>query len=171
MQSRLSIVCKFLASGLGLGLIPVAPGTFGSLIAVALFYLLRYKLGWSLEMFQRFSLVVAAASIPIAHVAEKAFGGKDPGKIVIDEVAGLLFCYMFVPYSNFNLLLGFILFRILDVAKIFPARWAQDNFKGGLGVVADDLVAGLQGALILTFFPAMLRWVGMAQEWLRRYGA
>lgn len=151
-------IIKFLAAGLGLGFMPLAPGTFGTLLGSLLFYLLRDR---PQLWFIYFSLAVAVISIVIAHLAEKAFKQKDCQKIVIDEVAGVLFCYAFVSYSVFNLVLGFILFRLFDVAKLPPARQAQDKLKGGLGVVGDDLVAGIQGGLLLLAIPYLLKWAGV----------
>lgn len=137
---------RFLAAGFGLGYIPKAPGTFGTILGSLFFFLFRHQ---SMAWFFIFSLAIAVFSILIAHLAEKSFREKDCQKIVIDEVAGVLFCYMLVPFSIFNLVMGFILFRLFDVIKIFPARWAQDKFPGGMGVVGDDLVAGLQAGVLL----------------------
>lgn len=147
---------RFLATGLGLGYMPVAPGTFGSLLGAVLFYFLRDQpKTWFIE----FALVFALISIVIAHLAEKSFKQKDCQKIVIDEVAGILFCYAFVSYNMYNLVLGFILFRLFDIAKIFPANHAQNKLVGGLGVVGDDLVAGIQGGIILYYLPQLIQWV------------
>jgi phosphatidylglycerophosphatase A len=147
---------RFLAAGLGLGYAPIAPGTFGTVLGSIIFYFIRNQSqDWILD----FTLGAAAISIVIAHLAEKSYGTKDCQKIVIDEVAGVLFTYMFVDYSVVNLVLGFLFFRFFDVAKIFPARWVQDHFKGGLGVVADDLVAGLQGGALLYALPWLVKFV------------
>lgn len=154
-------VIRFLGAGLGLGYIPLAPGTFGTVLGSVLFYLLR---SYSQLWFIKFALIFAVGSIIIAHLAEKGFKEKDCQKIVIDEVAGVLFCYAFVKFSIFNLVLGFILFRLFDVAKIFPAKQAQDKLKGGLGVVGDDLVAGIQAGLILYFLPWLMKWTGVGLE-------
>lgn len=162
-------IVRCLASGFGLGYVPVAPGTFGTVFGTALFFLLRYQFPHSVEWFVRFSMVVAALSFGIAHLAEKSYGRKDSQHIVIDEIAGVLVCYMFLPYSTFNLVMGFILFRLFDVAKIFPARWCQDNLPGGFGVVADDLVAGAQGGLILYYLPQILQKVGDAVAWAHKF--
>lgn len=147
-------IIRFLAAGLGLGYSPVAPGTFGTVLGSMIFYLIRNQ---PQDWIFKFALATAAISIVIAHLAEKSYGTKDCQKIVIDEVAGVLFTYMFVGYSVVNLVLGFLFFRLFDVAKIFPARWAQDHFKGGLGVVADDLVAGLQGGALLYALPWLIK--------------
>lgn len=156
---------RFLAAGFGLGYAPVAPGTFGTLFGCALYYYYRaHSVAWMI----RFSLILALISIVIAHLAEKSYGKKDCQKIVIDEIAGVMFCYMIVPYSVFHLVLGFLLFRLFDVAKIFPANWAQDHLPGGLGVVGDDLVAGLQGAILLFGLPFLVGWTNVLLQWFHR---
>jgi phosphatidylglycerophosphatase A len=151
-----NFVIKFFASCFGLGYVPLAPGTFGTLVGCLLYFQFRlHSVLWMIK----FAAGVALVAIVIAHLAEKSYGKKDCQKIVIDEVAGVLFCYMFVPFSVFHLVLGFILFRFFDVVKLPPANWAQKYLPGGLGVVADDLVAGLQGAAILYFLPHIIFWV------------
>lgn len=150
---------KFLASGLGLGLLPKAPGTWGSLWGPVIFYLYRAK---PQIWFIKVSVVVTIISIIIAYLGEKAFRGKDAQQIVVDEIAGILICYSFVGYSIPNLVLGFIFFRLFDVAKIFPADWCQNKLKGGLGVVMDDVVAGLQGGALLYLLPKIYLWVKSA---------
>ncbi|MBF0107208.1 MAG: phosphatidylglycerophosphatase A [Deltaproteobacteria bacterium] len=156
---------RIIASCFCLGYIPFAPGTFGTLAGSVLFYFLRHHTtGW----FVLFVLVFAVAAIIVSHLAEKAFKQKDCQRIVIDEVAGVLCCYALVPYSPLNLVLGFILFRIFDIAKLPPARQAQDRLYGGLGVVMDDLVAGLQAGLILLFLPMLIKWAEAALIWLER---
>lgn len=143
MKQRL---IKMIATGLGAGHLPNAPGTFGSLWGVVLFWALQ---DLSCSLFVTITLLITGIAILAADRAEKIFDQKDCQKIVIDEVAGQLFVYLFVPFSWVNLLLGFLLFRLFDVIKIFPANWAQNKLKGGWGVVGDDVVAGIQGGLIL----------------------
>ncbi len=145
-------IIRFLASGFGLGFIPVAPGTAGSLLAVGIFYALRH---WPHHDFFNLMLVVAVLSIIIAHLAEKSFGESDCQKIVIDEVAGLLLTYTFVSFSYYHLIMGFIFFRLFDASKVFPANVVQDKVSGGLGVVLDDLVAGVQAGLLLAYLPRL----------------
>jgi phosphatidylglycerophosphatase A len=147
---------RFIAAGFGLGFIPVAPGTFGTLLGVAIFYVLRSPQSTYLitsMMFIKVTVGITLVSFVIAHLAEKSFKQKDAQQIVIDEVAGVLCTYAFVSFSVFNLVLGFLLFRLFDIAKIFPANLAQDKLKGGLGVVGDDVVAGLQAGVILYYLP------------------
>lgn len=146
---------QLLATGFGLGYLPLAPGTFGSLPGVLLFFLFRHH---SL-IFLVITILVSVLGVGIATRAENIFGEKDSGKIVIDEIAGQLITYLFVPFSWIYLVIGFVLFRIFDIVKPFPARWAQDNLPGGLGVVADDLVAGLQAAILLWIIDLVLKMV------------
>jgi phosphatidylglycerophosphatase A len=146
-------IIRFLGAGLGLGYLPLAPGTFGTLLGCVFFYVFRFQ---SQEFFVKMTLGVVLVSIVMAHLAEKIFKTKDCQKIVIDEVAGVLVCYAFVGYSVYHLVLGFLLFRLFDVAKIFPARWCQDHLGGGLGIVGDDVIAGLQGGVILKYLPLIV---------------
>jgi phosphatidylglycerophosphatase A len=157
---------KILATGLGLGYMPVAPGTFGTLLGVLAFYLLRFQ---PHNLYLEIVLVVSVVAIVVSHQAEKVFKSKDCQKIVIDEVAGVMLCYAFMPYSLQSLVWGFILFRLFDIAKIFPANYCQDNMQGGLGVVCDDLVAGIQGGLILHFFPQIMHWASVGLSYVNRW--
>ena len=106
------------------------------------------------------SLVLALVAVSVlgtwaADVAERALEVKDPGAIVVDEVAGMTLSVLLVPLTPAALVAGFVLFRIFDVAKPFPANVAQ-RLPGGVGVMLDDLVAGLYALLLLLF----ARWIG-----------
>ncbi|MBX7148869.1 phosphatidylglycerophosphatase A [bacterium] len=136
----------FLATGFGAGYFPKAPGTIGSLWGV-LFAFLLYPLPLVVRVV--ITIVVIVGSCIISSKAEKIFGEKDAQKITIDEIAGQMTAFLFVPYVPLYLLVGFILFRFFDVTKLFPARWAQDNLSGGVGVVMDDVVAGIQAGFVL----------------------
>jgi phosphatidylglycerophosphatase A len=143
-----------LATAGGAGYAPVAPGTFGSLVGVALFACLAPA--GPLPVVVAIALT-AGLGIWAADEAERAFGKKDDGRIVIDEVAGQLIALLpvalLVPVartrSPLPLLAGFLLFRAFDIAKPGPVRWAERNFPGGRGVMFDDLVAGVFAALVL----------------------
>jgi phosphatidylglycerophosphatase A len=92
-----------------------------------------------------------------ADGAERVLGGKDPGAIVVDEVAGMMLAALLVPPTPLPLLAAFVMFRLFDVLKPFPANIAQ-RLRGGLGVMVDDLVAGLY-ALVLVLLARRLGWL------------
>ena len=153
MKKFLQNLALLLATGLGLGLSPVAPGTFGSLWGPAL-YLAGHPASPTL-WFGAGALLILTA-IVTSECAERVWGKKDDQRIVIDEVAGMWVtysaAYLVAPYPAwliFNTILGFVLFRFFDIVKWYPARLAQNKIAGGLGVVADDLVAGVQAGLVL----------------------
>jgi phosphatidylglycerophosphatase A len=142
-----------LATVLGAGYSPVAPGTAGSAVALVILWLVP---------FSRPGLILFFAAVTIAgtwaaHVVEAAAGTKDPGAIVIDEVAGMTLSVLLVPPTIPVLLAGFVLFRVFDVLKPFPANRAQ-ALPGGLGVMVDDLVAGLYALLVLLAARALAGW-------------
>lgn len=92
-----------------------------------------------------------------AHVVEAAVGDKDPGVIVIDEVAGMTLSVLVLPLTPKVLLAGFVLFRVFDVVKPFPANRLQ-AVPGGVGVMIDDLVAGLYALVVLLVLRAIVGW-------------
>lgn len=145
-MSFLRHVVMCLATGCYLGRIPFAPGTWGSLLGIPLAYGLSL-LPWSLSI-PVFVLFVVAA-VGIAHLAERQLGQKDPGSIVIDEVAGQCLALMFIPLTAFTCIAAFLLFRLFDIAKPPPARYLEKRFSGGLGIVLDDLAAGIMAHIVL----------------------
>jgi phosphatidylglycerophosphatase A len=104
-----------------------------------------------------FFLVVTIVGTWAAHVVERALGDKDPGVIVVDEVAGMTLSVLALPLTLPVLLVAFVLFRIFDVVKPFPANRAQ-ALSGGLGVMIDDLIAGLYTLLVLMALRTVLGW-------------
>ena len=134
------------ATALGLGYMPKAPGTFGTLFAIPLWFLLSHLSFWPSLI-----LVVLAVlcSIVIADQAERIFGHHDEQRIVIDEVAGLLVTSVGVPFLWPEVLSAFVLFRLLDMTKPPPIGWLDRKVQGGLGVVLDDVAAGLVACLLL----------------------
>jgi len=134
-----------LATVLGAGRFPFAPGTVGSAVAVVL-YLLIWT--WPPAAQIAVLLVVSLAGVWASSVAERHFGREDPGEVVIDEVAGQLVTVMFTGVTLPGVIAGFFLFRILDIIKPWPAR-RFEALHGGLGIMADDIMAGLYGNLIL----------------------
>ena len=136
----------FVATGFFIGTVPFAPGTFGSLIGLPVCFLLS-----RLNLLQSviYILVFILVAIGIASAAEKILKQKDPGQIVIDEIAGLMVTFAGLPFNLKTALAGFIIFRVFDILKPFPIRILERRVGGGTGVVLDDVLAGVYGNLIL----------------------
>lgn len=145
----------WLAAGIGAGFIRPAPGTWGSLVGLPA----AYGVGLIPWMWLQAVVIVAfcAASIPIATLAGRALGrGKDPGCIVIDEIAGMMITFFAVPFTGFAVaVLGFLLFRVFDIAKLPPARQLE-HLPEGLGVMADDWAAAVYANLVLRLILTLL---------------
>jgi phosphatidylglycerophosphatase A len=139
----------FLASGAYLGYAPVASGTFGTLAGVALYPVFDALRRLSAPLYVLSALALIAAAIAVAGEAESVFGEKDSGKITIDEVAGYVVATLFVKPSLAVLLASFVLFRIFDVVKVWPASYFDREVGGGAGVVLDDVISGVYANLVL----------------------
>jgi phosphatidylglycerophosphatase A len=135
-----------IATGFYSGYLPKAPGTWGSLVGLFIFFLLHTL---SLPIY----LAVVAGLFLIgtftAGEAEKIMDHKDPGLVVIDEIVGMLITMIAVGATPLNMALGFILFRIFDIAKPFPVGLIDQRFHGGLGIMLDDVMAGIYSLVIL----------------------
>jgi phosphatidylglycerophosphatase A len=136
-------VAVLLATGFGLGLSPVASGTSGSLLGVAIAFGLAH-LAWPVQTAAVVLLILAA--IPVCHVAEREFGKKDDGRVVADEYVTVPLCLLGLPCHEHLWLLGvgFLVHRVLDIWKPPPARQLQ-GVTGGLGIMIDDVVSSLYG--------------------------
>ena len=122
------------------GYFPIAPGTAGSLAGLVFFALVRWL---GMPAFEIATIVVVlVAGIWAANATEHVLGQKDPGAIVIDEVLGMLMTLALLPLSTLGIFIGFLLFRLFDVVKPFPAA-RMEHLKGGPGVMLDDAVAGI----------------------------
>ncbi len=146
-----------LATWFGAGLLPKAPGTWGSLAALPCAWGIMYYTGWT-------GLAVASVLVFLigwwsAHMFEKKAGVKDPGAVVIDEVAGQWLVLLPAGLDWRLYIIGFILFRIVDIFKPWPACWFDRNVHGGLGIMLDDVVAALYGLGALYFL--RVQWMGM----------
>lgn len=122
------------------------PGTWGTLAAVPLYVLLSF-LPWWAYMASTLCLIVLA--IVASEIYEQETGTHDLPQVVIDEVAGFLVTMVLIPRTWQSVFIGFLLFRVLDIWKPFPIRWVDRRVHGGVGVVADDLLAGVIANLIL----------------------
>jgi phosphatidylglycerophosphatase A len=155
-QKRIDAVRRlilFFSSNAGLGYAPVAPGTFGTLAGLPVFWLMASLSEW---LFALSWFLLFLCSCAISHSAGKIYGVVDDGRIVIDELVGYLVTIAFLPFNWTTALLGFVCFRFFDIIKPPPASWCDKKIKNGFGVVLDDVVAGLYGAialrLLLTYF-------------------
>ncbi len=133
----------------GCGLAPIAPGTAGSAGALLCAVAAGYWLGWSRGELIAASIAIIPVSVWAADRLARVIGAKDPGRVVVDEVAGQWLTLWGATVFNFkSLALAFLLFRLFDIWKPFPARQLE-ALPGGAGIVADDLAAGVWAALVL----------------------
>jgi len=152
MLSRRRVVI-FLATGGYIGRVPMAPGTFGSLAGLPLAFILStVSWSWSLAIMLAFILVAVWS----AGDAARQIGAKDPGCIVIDEIAGMAVALLGMPFTPVNCLAGFILFRFFDILKPPPVRQLDRNLGGGWGIVLDDIAAGILANTVLRIGNAVL---------------
>jgi phosphatidylglycerophosphatase A len=139
---RLAVAIATIA---GAGYFPIAPGTVGSAVGIVICLLTRQMApAWQIGLLVAISLV----GIWAADVAERHFQREDPGHVIIDEVAGQLMTLLLLDVGVTGAVIGFFVFRILDIIKPWPARQLE-SLHGGLGIMADDLMAGVYGWIIM----------------------
>lgn len=131
----------------GCGFIKLAPGTMGSIAAVSLAWVLA-ELGGVLTLII-FTTVLFLIGIWAAHTYILTVQDEDPPQVVIDEVVGQCMTLLVVPVDVLYYLIGFLLFRLFDITKPWPVNWADKNIKGGLGIMLDDVLAGIYAGLAL----------------------
>jgi len=139
----------FIATGAWTGYLPKAPGTWGSLLGVGIWALL-----FKVEPIT-YAIVAAALFVvgtACAGSAEKIVDHGDPGIVVIDEILGQLIALAWAPLHPLVALAGFALFRFFDILKPFPVNWLDKHIHGGLGIMLDDVIAGLYALLVLQIF-------------------
>jgi len=148
----LDVLATVVATGLGSGYAPFAPGTAGSLVGLALFWPVHHLplAGQALATAFVFTLGVAAAG----HVARR-IRIEDPGLVVADEVVGMWVSLLGLPLTGVTAVAGFVLFRVFDVFKPYPAR-DLERLPGGWGIMCDDVMAGIYANLLLR--AALLAW-------------
>lgn len=145
-EARLRIATQ-IATVLGVGRSPTAPGTAGSIVALPLAWIIAAAGG-------RFALMLAAILVLgigawACEIYARANGRDDPSECVIDEVAGQWIVCAFAPLSIAAYFVAFILFRIFDIVKPWPIHAVERSVPGGLGIMADDVVAALMGSIII----------------------
>ncbi len=136
----------FLAMGFGSGLSRWMPGTVGSLMAIPVFLLFQ---PYGVVLHLAVIVVVFVAGVFICDWVAKDMAIKDPGCIVWDEFVGLWVTYLLLPPKWYWLGIGFILFRLFDIWKPWPVSWLDRNLSGGMGIMADDIAAGVYGLIVL----------------------
>jgi phosphatidylglycerophosphatase A len=144
MNRATETTAKIIASVFYIGHIPFASGTFGTLAGVAFIWLVQPSVMWQAIVLA----LTVVIGIKAADVAEKAYGTKDSSQIVIDEVAGYFCSVIFLPLTPVYIIAAFFLFRIFDIWKPWPVC-TFEKLKGGLGVMMDDVAAGILTNLIL----------------------
>jgi len=150
-----------LATWFGVGLIPIAPGTWGSLAALPFAWAIRSL--WGTIGLAVGTAVVFFAGWWAAQTVTNAGGIKDPGAVVIDEVAAQWLVLLAAPRNPLAWVLALLLFRIFDIWKPWPVRWADRDVAGGFGVMLDDLLAAVYALLVLS---ALLAIGGVFGVWL-----
>jgi phosphatidylglycerophosphatase A len=144
-MNRFAII---LALGFGSGLAPKAPGTFGTLFAI-LPVIATEQFAYPVKAF--IFVLLLLGGVWAADRYEKITGKKDASEVVIDEIAAYYMIFLFIPANVFTVPLGFVLFRIFDIRKPYPIK-KLEKIDGGLGVMADDLLAAVYSIIILGVF-------------------
>jgi phosphatidylglycerophosphatase A len=135
---------KLITSVFYLGHIPVMPGTLGSLGALAVYYFINNNAA----LYVIVTIVIFLTGMLLCGASEKIYGKKDPKEVVIDEASGMMLSLIFVPYSIWTVITGFVLFRIFDILKPPPLRKIE-SLAGASGVMLDDVAAAIYTNIIL----------------------
>jgi phosphatidylglycerophosphatase A len=136
----------FLAFGFGVGNLAGAPGTYGTLVAIPM-YLLVAHFSWPL--YALLVLVMSLFGCYICHVATRDLKVHDHPGIVWDEIVGFFITIFLLPPTFWWIIAGFVVFRFFDILKPWPIRWLDQNINNGIGVMADDVLAGIYGCILL----------------------
>jgi phosphatidylglycerophosphatase A len=148
-RSVLTDPVNFLAFGFGTGLAPFAPGTFGSIPGLILFWL---TLDFGLYVQMGIAIAMALVGIWICGESARRIGVHDQGGIVWDEIVGMYVTLFLAPVSIVGFVLAFVLFRIMDIVKPWPIRDLDHSMRGGLGIMLDDLLAAVYAAVLLALY-------------------
>ena len=142
-----------LSTGLGTGFVPIAPGTAGAFLALVVWLMLYWHLSSFALFLTTISLVVVTTIVGIctSNVMER-YWGRDPRAVNIDEFVGTWIPLLIAPYGQYTIALaivGFVSFRLIDIYKPLGCRWIDVNVPGGLGVMLDNILAGIYALLIV----------------------
>lgn len=145
---KLNFFEKLIGSGFYTGYVPFAPGTFGSIAALAVYLIPGFENPWIIIPA---ILIVSLIGIPIASKFEKVYDKQDPRYCTIDEVAGMWISLILVPKRVLPVLFAFIVWRLMDIVKPYPARKLEE-LPGGLGVMMDDIAAAIYSLIFVHVF-------------------
>lgn len=156
---KVSIFHRVVGSVFGAGFSPFAPGTVGALVALLIWWLIaQYWPAFETHSSFQFIIILIACIIGTWSSDKlEVVWGKDPSKVVVDELAGMWISLFLIPVNNLNLILGFFIFRLLDIFKPLGVRKGED-LPGGFGIMADDVIAGIYTNLALQLLIA-LEWI------------
>ncbi len=135
-----------IATGLGTGYSPFAPGTVATPLGIGLYLLIQ---GQGVLTYGVFTILVTLVAVAASARAEKIFGVKDCRRIVVDEIAGVPFMMALLPPKAWLIVVGFFIYRFFDIVKPPPANIINRDMEGGWGIVLDDVVAGIYTNLVL----------------------
>lgn len=139
-------LCVFFATGFGSGYLPYMPGTWGTLVAVPMYWITKVYFS---SFYTEILIAAFIFGVAVSEIAGRYFQVEDDSRIVWDEIVGYGITMLFVPLNVWLMIGGFILFRIFDVIKPWPIRLADRHLKGGFGVMFDDVLAGIFAAAVL----------------------
>jgi len=143
----MKIISKLITTSLGVGFLPLAPGTWGAAVGTLVICLLHSSGHLSNELLGILIVFFTLISIPMIKALEEEWG-EDPSKVVIDETVGLWISMLFIPINTYTLILAFILFRFFDILKPLGIR-KLDQLKNSWGVMLDDILAGVYANMVL----------------------
>jgi len=153
MKPILKYTALAISSGLGVGYSPYAPGTCASVLGLFIFFFTTYFLNQPSLLFQiSCAICLTIIGIIISDMTSRLLNVKDPSIVVIDEITGIVITLIGHEPDPLHLLTGLVLFRILDIFKPFPIR-QMESLKGGIGIMADDIMAGLLANILLRIIP------------------
>lgn len=144
-----------IATGFYAGCLPKAPGTWGTLAAFPLYFIL---VRLSPSAYWLALGIIFIIAVLTAGGAEKILDTGDPGRVVIDEIIGMLVGLTGTPLKVLPLVVAFVVFRFFDILKPFPVNWADSHLHGGLGIVIDDVLAGLYTLLVMKILASVFGW-------------
>lgn len=144
-----------LATGFYTGYLPKAPGTWGTLVAFPIHFLITRLAPSHYSLALAIIFVIAVVT---AGGAEKIVDSGDPGLVVIDEIIGMLIGLIGLPLQPAPLIIAFFVFRFFDILKPFPVRWVDSRLHGGMGIVLDDVLAGIYTLFVMHILCYFLQW-------------